>query len=574
MIAAAIAAGGAWALKDRDTAARPAVIRATWSFGNGNGLRLGLQRQQIAISRNGRTVAALGTNLLTRQLDQAAWTTITGTEDVTGVFGSPDGQWVGYITRRDIGKIRTAGGQRIPIIQLANTAGLGANAAFWGDDNRIYFTDGSGIHVVAADGGAAQTLATGEEYSSVAVLPGSRMLLVSQGFPQANPSVILKSLDGAPDVVLASGLGPRLIAPDLLLYVRAGTLIGARIDVAGRRLAGEPVSLIEQVATLTAAAQYDISNDGTLVYLPASSTTEGQSTMRLRTPRGSLDSLSDTVRAYSDPRLSPDGKRLALHLFDQDNDIWVFDMARGALSRLTFDPREDETPVWSPDGQWIAYAGYAPGGTDRGVLRRRADGSGAEELLFKGPDHSHVTDWSPDGKSLLIENADVERRSDILIINAADRTAKPLIASPFSEAAARISPDGKWLAYASDDSGRMEVYVRSYPSLEGKVQVSTVGGGQPIWSRDGRAVYFRTETTFARAAVTPNGQSMQVESPVTLFADSFLRPQAINHTTYEVLPNGNVLVFEPTGDAAARVAAEVIGVFNWFEEVRTKVTRQ
>lgn len=289
----------------------------TWPFANGSGLRLGLQRQQIALSRNGRTLAAVGSNLLIRQMDQAAWTSIPGSEDIIGVFGSPDGQWVGYLTRQDIGKVRVSGGPRVPIVKLTNTSNLGAQSAFWADDNRIYFTDGSGIHVVSADGGTAQTLATGAEYSSVAVLPGSRVLLVSQGFAQANPSVVLKFLDGSADQVLANGLSPRFIAPDFLLYVRAGTLVGARIDVAGRRLAGEPVALVEQVTLATTSAQYDISEDGTLVYLPASSNSEGQSRLRLKTPRGALESLGDTVRAYSDPRLSPDGKRLALHIYDQ-----------------------------------------------------------------------------------------------------------------------------------------------------------------------------------------------------------------------------------------------------------------
>ncbi len=573
-LAAVIAGGAAWTLNDREAVTRPHAIRATWPLGIGNSLRLGLQRQQIAISHDGRTVAALGINVMIRRLDALGWTAIPSTEDMIGVFGSPDGEWVGFLTRREIGKVRASGGSRVVIGQLANTSNLGAQSASWGDDNRIYYADGSGIHSVPADGGTPQTLAAGREYSAVTVLPGSRTLLVSVGYAQANPSIVLKSLDGAADVVLASGLSPHFIAPDLLFYVRAGTLFGARLDLAGRRLAGEPVALVEQVATLTTSAQFDVSNDGTLVYLPASSTSEGNSTLRLKTPRGTLESLSDTVRAYSDPRLSPDGRRLALHIYDQDNDIWVFDMARGALSRVSFDPREDETPVWSPDGQWIAYAGYAPGDADRAVLRRHADGSGAEEVLMKGPNHSHVTDWSPDGRWLLIESADVKRRSDIVMLNTADRTVTELLATPFSEAAARISPDGKWMAYHSDESGRTEVYLRSFPGLEGKVQVSASGGEQPVWSRDGKSLYFRTATDIARSAVEASGSSMQVNSPVTMFADTFLRPQAVNHTTYEVLPNGNVLVFDVTGDVTARLApAEVIGVFNWFEEVRPKLTR-
>jgi len=294
----------------------------------------------------------------------------------------------------------------------------------------------------------------------------------------------------------------------------------------------------------------------------------------VRKANGSSTKLSNDYRSYSDPRLSPDGKRIALHLFDQDNDIWILDIARGAMNRLTFDAKEDETPAWSPDGQSIAFAGYLRDGSqNRAVFRRRADSSGSEELIWQNPNHSHVTDWSPDGKSILVEVADPKQRSDIFLIDVASKTARPLIATPFSESSARVSPDGKWIAYLSDESGRGEIYLQSFPELGHKTLISVEGGGQPLWSRDGRTIYFRSEKDFASASIDMTGGTIQAATPTILFPDTFMRPQAVNHTTYEVFPDGSFLLFAVPDDVINTQGA-VIAVFNWLDEVRRTITGQ
>jgi len=566
-----IAAFGMWMIR-RPIEPQPRhVIRASWPIEGASGLRFGIQRQMLALSRNGRVLAVLGSSLRFRQTDQLTWTEIPGTQVVSSVFTSPDGEWIGYVTRDGISKVRVAGGSPVSVMRSNDTANLGALAAAWGDDGRIYYSDRTGIFAVPANGGTPQLVATGVEFTSVHVLPGSRTLLLNRGRLQANSSIVLRAVDGGEDVVLAEGLSPKFVAPDLLLFVRAGTLMGARLDVAGRHLIGEPVALVEGIATFTSAAQFDVSADGTLIYLPDRGDSTGRSTLHLRTRGGTLEPVSSTLGAYSDPRLSPDGKRLALHIFDQDNDIWVFDIARGALSRLTFDPREDETPAWSPEGSRIAFAGSVRGGgTERAVLVRRADSSGGEEVVWSGPNHSHLNDWSPDGRWMLVEVADPQRRSDLFLIDALAKTGRPLIESPFNEAAARFSPDGKWLAYHSDETGRSEVYVRSFPGLEGKIQVSANGGEQPVWSRDGRTLYFRTETDFRSTQISFAGGAVQATAPVTLFADTFMRPQVVHHTTYDVTADGSVLVFNPSPELGSPSTA-IIGVFNWLEEVKQKL---
>jgi hypothetical protein len=401
-------------------------------------------------------------------------------------------------------------------------------------------------------------------------LPARGGLLYSRGPAQNNPAILMHTFDGREDATITEGLTPRFVAPDLLLFVRQSALMGARLDKTGRKLLSDPVRLVNDVEVLSTAAQYDVSTDGALIYLPAAAGAEGRSVMTVVKPTGTSSKLHDAVRKYSDPRLSPDGKNLALHLFDEQDDVWVFDIGRKAMTRITFDADEDETPVWSPDGQWIAYAGYVRDGSRaRGIFRSRADGSGAEELLWKNMNHSHVNDWSPDGKSILIELADPKQRSDIYVIDIATKTGKPLIATSFSEASARVSPDGKWVAYRSEESGRGEVYVQAYPGLGQKALISIDGGGQPIWSHDSRTIYFRSEKDFRSARLAVSG-GVQASAPTVLMADSFLQPQAVNHTTYEVFPDGSFLVFAPPEDGVTAHAA-VIAVFNWVEDVRTKV---
>ncbi len=570
-----IAAGGTWmARRTSDPPKRP-LIRTSFPLGELNSMRLGAQRHLTTITPDSSAIATVSNGVQFRRIDQLEWTAVPNTADATEVFASPDSRWFGFVTRSAIWKMPVGGGVPAVVAQMTDTANLGPQAATWSDDGRIYFTDANGIQAVAAGGGGSrETISAGSDFGSLDALPARGGIIYSRGSARTNPTIVMHTFDGRDDAIITEGLTPRFIAPDLLMFVRDNTLMGARFDPAGRRLVSDPVRLVESIARLGAAAQYDVSADGTLVYLPTTGGTEGRSLLTVIHSSGSRLLLYDVARSYSDPRLSPDGKRMALHLLDQDNDIWILDIARGAMTRLTFDPREDETPVWSPDGQWIAFAGsLRDAGQTRAVFRRRADGSGAEEILWRSPNHSHVTDWSPDGKSILIEVADPKQRSDIFVIDVATKTARPLIATPFSESSARVSPNGKWVAYLSEESGRGEIYAQAFPALGHKTMISVGGAAQPLWSRDGRTIYFRGDKAFASARIDLTGDTIQAASPATLFPDTFLRPQAVNHTTYEVFPDGSLLVFAPPDDGANRQSA-VIAVFNWLDEVRATIIRK
>jgi hypothetical protein len=566
-----IAGGAAWTIRRPAAAVERATFMASWPFTgfNVNVSRLAAQRNLIALSRNGRTMAAIGTNLMFRSTDSLTWTEVPNTRDTTSVFLSPNGEWVGFITRTGISKLRVTGGTPVILYTARDTSAFSATDATWADDDQIYFVSIDGSFSIAANGGEPKQIDASTENATIEVLPGTGDLLLTRGRRLETPVVVLRSKDGQETTLLTDAHDPRFVAPDVLLFVRNATLMGARFDPRARRMTGDPVALIENIAVLGTSGQYSVIDNGMLVYLPESFDTTSRSRLALRTAKEIHPVVGETSRRYSDPRFSPDGQKLALHIFEQEDDIWVLDLARKAMTRLSFEPGEDETPAWSPDGQWIAFAGFGRANTGRrAVLRRRADGSGTEEVLWTGDDHTHVTDWSPDGRSVLMELVHPQRRSDLVAIDVDSKKVRPILETPFNEAGARLSPDGKWLVYQSDESGRFEIYVVSYPALDKKIQVSTTGAEQPVWARDGRAIYYRTDKDIERAAVNGDGSTLTVSAPVALFPDTYLRPQAVNHTTIDVTAAGEVLVFDRIEQSRA---PDVIGIVNWVDEVRRKL---
>jgi hypothetical protein len=250
------------------------------------------------------------------------------------------------------------------------------------------------------------------------------------------------------------------------------------------------------------------------------------------------------------------------------------------MSRISFAPAEDETPVWSPDGKSIAWTATRAD-TARGIFRRAADGSGNEELLWKLDNHAHLRDWFtlsspkageglPGGSGLLLEIIDSKLRNDIWRLDLGEKpVATPYLQTSFNERNSRISPNGRWVAYTSDESGRDEVYVQSFPTPGSKVQVSNNGGDQAAWARNGKSLFFRGggaihEVTFSA------GPPVAIGKPRVLFPDTYESPQVVGgHTGYDVFPDGRFLMLQsPDGRAAGVSRYEMIFVFNWFEEVR------
>jgi eukaryotic-like serine/threonine-protein kinase len=235
--------------------------------------------------------------------------------------------------------------------------------------------------------------------------------------------------------------------------------------------------------------------------------------------------------------------------------------------RLSFDSGEDETPAWSPDGKSVVWAG-SHADVLRGIFRRASDGSGSEELIWKLENHAHVRDWTPDGRALVLEVVDPNTGNDIwrLDLEGSPR-AVPFLQTQFSERSSRLSPDGHWLAYVSDESGRNEIYIQSFPQPGAKTQVSIAGGDQPVWSRDGRKIFFRAEGAIQEITFEA-GSPPSVGKARTLFPDVFDNPQVGGHTAYDVFPDGRFLMIQ-SGESVDN--SEIVVVVNWLEELKRLV---
>jgi eukaryotic-like serine/threonine-protein kinase len=228
---------------------------------------------------------------------------------------------------------------------------------------------------------------------------------------------------------------------------------------------------------------------------------------------------------------------------------------------------EDETPAWSPDGKVVAWAG-SRANLLRGIFRQPADGTGTEELIWQLENHAHVRDWTPDGRSLVIEVGDPYMGTDIWRLDlGSPPSAKVFLQTQFNERCSRLSPDGHWLAYKSDESGRDEIYVQSFPQAGSKVQVSTTGGDQPVWSRDGKRIFFRSDGAFQEITFAP-GSPPTVSKARFVFRDTFDDPQSNTHTAYDVFPDGRFVMIQPTNKSDT---AEVVLVVNWLEELKRLV---
>jgi serine/threonine-protein kinase len=285
--------------------------------------------------------------------------------------------------------------------------------------------------------------------------------------------------------------------------------------------------------------------------------------------KGEVEVLPAEPRLYSDPRVSPNGQFVAAHLQDDENDVWVASVERGTLTRLSFSPSEDETPAWSPDNRIVAWAGTRPN-LLRGVFRRPADGGGNEEVIWQLELHAHLRDWTPDGKSLIIEIVDPKTNNDIWRLDLEGQPkATPIVQTPFNEHNSRLSPNGQWLAYSSNVSGRDEIYVQQYPQGGSRLTVTTNGGDQPVWARDGRTIFFRANSgVYAIDFVA--GIEPKVSNVRLLFPDRFDNPQAGNHTGYDAFPDGRLLMLQSTKDEE-NARTKLVFEFNWLEQLKQQL---
>ncbi len=526
--------------------------------------------------------------LYVRRLDQLQATLLTGTEGATSPFFSPDGRWVAFFATGKLKKIAVTGGAPITLCDASNGRG-----ASWGGDGSIVFTPGVNgperfLWRVSAEGGVPEPLASRDDSEVTQrwpqMLPGSKAVLYTGnsnvgGYENAN-LVVQPFLSGPRKVVLSGGYYGRYLPSGHILYEHFGTLYAVPFDLDRLETTGRPVAVLEGVTSnpTTGATQFAVSEAGTIVYLP-DQTNVSVIPIEFVDSRGSSTMLHAAPLAWSNPAFAPDGQRLALEISDgKQRDVWMYEWTRDALSRLTFDTADDEWPVWTPDSSAIVFSSKRAGDAAQNLYWQRADGAGAAQRLTSSSNKQYPASWHPSGRFLAFQELRPQTSEDVRILPM-ERTktgewkaGEPtdFVNSPFVEMHARFSPDGRWLAYASNESGRPEVYVRPFPGPGPQWQVSTDGGNNPTWSRTRRELLFHALDNRVMVASYAAADSFRAEKAVLWSGFRFrAREPRQGLRVFDLHPDGTrVAIGGVEEDPAAVRRDRVVFVFNFFDELR------
>jgi serine/threonine protein kinase/Tol biopolymer transport system component len=523
-----------------------------------------------AISADGRQIAYVGsrpdgtTQIYIRKLDQFEGSPVRGTEDGLGPFFSPNGQWLGFFSGGKLKKVAIGGGSPITLCDGYS------RGATWGTDDTIIFTPhyNGGLSRVSAAGGTPEVVTSLDPSASERshrwphFLPGGNAFLFTAGAINFNEAqIVVRQLDtGSQHVVVQAGTGAQYAAGHVM-FARGGSLLAVPFDIRRLEATGPPVPVLENVAMarLTGTSHFAISPGGSLVYV-AGAMGPSNNTLVWVDREGRAGPVTALQRGYTEVRISPDGKRIALVIetLGEGTDVWIYEVSRGTLTRFTFGPGLTQAPIWSPEGKHLIYG--ATRRKDRDLFRKAVDGSGAEEPILAADSAGarRPGSWSPDGKWVVFAD---ERAGIFVLPLDGPRTPKPF-AVAFREDQPQFSPDGRWIAYRSPESGRSEVYVRPFPGPGGKWQVSTDGGDAPIWNRNGRELFYRNGDRVMAAAVSL-GQTFAVGPPRELFRGAY---DASSETSYDVAPDGQHFLMIRREQSSAPAHLNV--VLDWSTEFR------
>jgi Tol biopolymer transport system component len=526
----------------------------------------------LAVSRDGNRIAYVaeaepGTQLYVRELSDLEPKPVVGTFGARHPFFSPDGKWVGFFAEGALQRVSIAGGAPL---RICNISGLSMGGS-WAPDNTIVFASrGAGLYKISAAGGVPQPLAGSDLGSWPEILPDSKTVLFSVG-----NAIAIIPLGGGQRRILArtnnsSSEGPavlgagyilqaRFAPPGYLVYGQSpGVVRAIPFDLESLTLMGPQVSMIDNVerAQDGGAIYFALSETGLLLYAPT-----GEHHQIVWVDRNGVETpISSDQRAFRTPRLSPNGKLVAVAISDETrrSDIWIYDAERGAKHRLTTEGHNLE-PVWTPDGTRLTFS------SDGSVAEMQANGTGSKETLL--PADRSPCSWSKNGQDLLFEEEEPAGYKSLWRFARSPHDASPvLLIRTTVGGCGLLSPNGQWLAYVSNESGRAEVYVNSYPSLGEKVAVSTDGGQRPRWSRDGRELFYRQGDAVMAVSVDTN-TSLRAGKPRRLFAGPYSGES--HESAFDVSLDGRRFLMIKSDDAAT--LRQINAVLNWFEELKQKV---
>ncbi len=550
----------------------------------------------VAISPDGSKLAFTARDasrkvlLWIRPIDSLTAQPLQSTEDASFPFWSPDSRFIGYFTPQKLLKIAAGGG---PTQTLCNT-GIGSSGGTvnrggtWSQDDTIVFSTGPGrtLSRVSSAGGQPSEfmhLANGQTtYNSPWFLPdGRHFLFYATATSDDVAGVYVGALDAAESKRLAGADTAAVYDSQSghMLFVRQGTLLAQPFNLKTLALEGESFPIAERVESslYPGIVAFSVSTNGILAYGVGAGTAAGLQ-MAWFDRQGKQVEAVGPPGNYRGLDLAPDGKSVAAHRHDGNGgDIWVTDLSRSTTSRFTFDAsQENSSPIWSPDGTRIVYGSFRNGKS--GLYQKLANNAGTEERLVESDATTLPVSWSPDGNLIVYQVQDPKTFSDLWVLPlSGDRKPSALLHTPFGKGFGQISPEGKWLAYQSTETGRSEVYVQPFPSGAGKWQISTNGGLLPRWRRDGRELFYPTQLSGGKMMavdIKSSGSTFEAGSPKELFdltpyinfniTHSGIRPGAGPYYTYAVSADGQrFLIPHPPSSDISSLTMPIAVVENW-----------
>ena len=513
-----------------------------------------------------------------RPLGSAEARALPGTDNPSSPFWSPDGRSIGFFADGKLKRIDASGGPPQTICNAPIARG-----GSWNPDGVILFapTSDSPLYRVDASGGRPEVVTKfdpkrGESSHRWPVfLPdGKRFLyyVASFGVPKEGTGIYVGSLDSKEDRYLVRAGANPAYTPGWLIYFRERNLLAQRFDEKAERLVGEPSALAEDVQFFPQqqAALFSASvHGGVLVSQPRSDTSVSQLQWFDRT--GKSLGLLGPPSNQANPRISPDGKRVALDIVDPQTgnlDLWIYEPGGDLPTRLTTDPSIDSIPTWSPDGKQIAFMSLRRSHPD--IFLTRSDGSSGEELVLESANAKYVTDWSPDGRFLLFRVSDVATNLELWTLPiGGDGRPNPFLRAAYGVSHGQFSPDGRWVAYVSNESGRSEIHVAPFPGPGSSWKISTAGGTEPRWRRDGTELFYLAPDGKLMVVAVRTGPPFEAGVAKPLFqVRRRERVSASDHYGYDVSADGQR--FLVSAEVGEETAAPLTLVFNWADEARKK----
>ncbi|MBZ5498020.1 MAG: hypothetical protein LAP85_16580 [Acidobacteriia bacterium] len=535
---------------------------------------LALRSNPLALSADGTHLAYVAqidysTQLYVRALDEIEARPLPGTQGAYSPFFSPDGSWIGYFDARDskLKKVALEGGE--PVVLCRAPFGLGAS---WGMDDVIIFSPDvfSGLWRIPAAGGTAEPVTRLQQKEFThrwpQILPDGKAVIFTIGTAGATstPCVAALSLKSGQKKVLLDGVSDARFSPTgHLLFMRGGDLMAVRFDPTRLLVQGDPFLVKQGVGTDKAvwAGYFAFSYTGALAYSTAVEDDDLRSLV-WADRQGGIERLTISRGAFSYPRLSPDGLQLAVVVDSQQekSNIWTVDVASGSFTRLTYEGN-NLMPLWTPDGKRLTFASDRDGQWQ--IFWMPADGSGTAALLRTSENPEVPNSWSPDGKDLVFTEFAPDTGPDLWVLSTeAEQGARPFLCTQYAEYGGVLSPEGRWLAYISDDSGPAQVYVRPFPGPGERFQISTAEGREPVWGRDGRELFFRSWKGLMSVEVQTEPE-FNPDSPRLVVSGDYETGDIPLFPNYDVSPDGQRFVLVPREQ---KERGQINIDLNWFND--------